>query len=58
MADIFKEIDEELRHDRMVRLWQRHGRLIIALAAAAVVAMAGFVASAASLISIGNWINP
>lgn len=42
MADIFKEIDEELRRDRLEQLWRRHGRLIIAMAAAAVVATAGY----------------
>jgi hypothetical protein len=40
VADIFKEIDEELRRDRMEQVWRKHGRLIIGLAAAAVVGAA------------------
>lgn len=42
MADIFKEIDEELRRERLEQIWHRHGRLIIAMAAAAVVATAAY----------------
>lgn len=30
MSDIFREIDEELRRDNLLKLWQRHGKLIIA----------------------------
>jgi hypothetical protein len=43
LADIFKEIDEELRRERLEQVWHRHGRLIIGLAAAAVVATAAYV---------------
>lgn len=43
MADIFREIDEDLRHDRMIRLWQRHGRHVIAGAVLIVAATAGYV---------------
>ena len=32
MSDIFREIDEELRRDNLVKLWSRYGRYIIALA--------------------------
>ena len=42
MADIFKEIDEELRRERLEQVWHRHGRLIIAMAAAAVIATAAY----------------
>ncbi len=28
MADLFREIDEDLRRDRMLRLWQKHGYLL------------------------------
>lgn len=42
VADIFKEIDEELRRDRFEQVWRQHGRLIIGLAAAAVVAAAAY----------------
>lgn len=30
MSDIFREIDEELRRDNLLKLWQRHGKYIIA----------------------------
>lgn len=43
MADIFREIDEELRRERLEKLWQRHGKLIIAMAAAVVVGTAAYV---------------
>ena len=42
MTDVFKEIDEELRRERLEQVWRKHGRLIIAMAAAAVVAAAGY----------------
>lgn len=38
MADIFREIEDELRRDNLLKLWQRYGRYIIA--AAVVVAAA------------------
>jgi hypothetical protein len=41
MSDIFREVDEALREDRVKTLWVRHGRLIIAAAA---VLLAGFAA--------------
>ena len=37
MSDIFREIDEELRRDNLLKLWSRYGRYIIA---AVVVALA------------------
>ena len=40
MADIFHEIDEDLRRERFSRLWKRYGGLIIA-AAVLIVAVAG-----------------
>lgn len=40
MSDIFREIDEELRRDNLLKLWQRYGKYIIALAGVAVVATA------------------
>ncbi|HUB95538.1 MAG TPA: tetratricopeptide repeat protein [Stellaceae bacterium] len=43
MSDIFREIDEELRRDNFLKLWQRHGKYLIALAAALVVATALYV---------------
>lgn len=29
MADIFREIDEDLRRDRLIRLWQRYGNWLL-----------------------------
>jgi hypothetical protein len=43
LADIFREIDEDLRRDRMIRLWQRHGRHIIIAAILIVAATAAYV---------------
>jgi hypothetical protein len=43
MTDIFREVDEALREDRVKAIWDRHGRLIIAGAVAIVLASAGFV---------------
>lgn len=42
MADIFHEIDEDLRRERFSRLWSRYGIYIIALAALIVVGVAGW----------------
>lgn len=42
MTDIFREIEEDLRRDRITRIWERHGSLIVALAAAIVLAVAGW----------------
>lgn len=36
MSDIFREIDEELRRDNVLKLWQRYGKYVIALAVVAV----------------------
>ena len=40
MSDIFREIDEELRRENLVKLWSRYGKYII-LVAVLVVAIAG-----------------
>ncbi len=42
MADIFTEVDEEVRREQFKKLWERHGTLIIALAVLAVAAVAGW----------------
>lgn len=42
MTDIFREIDEELRRDNLLKLWSRYGRYVIAAAAVAL-AIAGAV---------------
>jgi hypothetical protein len=43
MTDIFREVDEALREDRVKAIWNRYGTLIIAGAVAIVVATAAFV---------------
>jgi hypothetical protein len=40
--DIFREIDEDLRRDRVENLWRRHGRLVIGAAVLLVVGTGGF----------------
>ena len=42
MADIFREIDEELRQERAERLWRRYGKYAIGGAVAVVVAIAAY----------------
>ncbi len=42
MSDIFREIDEELRRDNFLKLWQRYGKYVIALAVV-LVAITGLV---------------
>ncbi len=44
MADIFREIEEDLRHDKLMTLWRRYGALLVAAAVAIVLATAGYVA--------------
>lgn len=43
MADIFREVDEDLRRDRHVELWKRYGNYIIAVALAIVLGTAASV---------------
>lgn len=43
MTDIFREIDEELRYDKLQRLWQRHRILLIALLAGVLLGTVGYV---------------
>ena len=40
MADIFKEVDEELRRENYAKLWKKYGRAVIAGAAAIVLGVA------------------
>ena len=40
MADIFKEVDEDLRRDNLEKLWKKYGLQIISLAAAIVLGVA------------------
>ena len=42
MADIFHEVDEEVRRERLQKLWERYGIHIIALAVLVVLAVAGW----------------
>lgn len=42
MSDIFREVEEDLRRDRLNRIWQRFGGYIIALAALIVLGTAGW----------------
>ena len=43
MSDIFREIDEELRRDNLLKLWSRYGRYIIMAATLVLLAAAGVV---------------
>ncbi|MFQ5774540.1 MAG: tetratricopeptide repeat protein [Kiloniellaceae bacterium] len=40
MADIFREVDEELRRENLEKLWKKHGRTAIGLAVAVVLGVA------------------
>lgn len=42
MSDIFREVDEDLRHEQYKRLWDRFGTYVILLAILIVVATAGW----------------
>jgi len=42
MADIFREIDEEVRRDKAAALWKKYGTLITILAVLAVLGVAGW----------------
>lgn len=44
MADIFQEVDEELRHERYAKLWKKYGGYVIAVGVAIVLAVAGTMA--------------
>jgi hypothetical protein len=43
LADIFQEVDEDLRHDRLFKLWRRYGSFVIAAAVAVVAATGAYV---------------
>lgn len=42
MTDIFREVDEEVRREQLLRLWQRHGYLIIVIAVLVVAGVGGW----------------
>jgi hypothetical protein len=44
VSDIFREIDEELRRDNLLKLWSQYGRYIIAVAVAALIVAGGIAA--------------
>src|SRR5216683_4407936 len=44
VSDIFREIDEELRRDNLLKLWSRYGRYVVALAVFVLVVAGGIVA--------------
>jgi hypothetical protein len=44
VSDIFREIDEELRRDNLLKLWSRYGRYIMALAVLVLLVAGGIVA--------------
>jgi hypothetical protein len=44
VSDIFREIDEELRRDNLLKLWSRYGRYVIALAVFVLAVAGGIVA--------------
>jgi hypothetical protein len=44
VSDIFREIDEELRRDNLLKLWQRYGRYVIVVVVLALAIAGGIVA--------------
>lgn len=42
MSDIIREVDEELRHERYMKLWQRYGIYVVAAAVLIVAAVGGW----------------
>lgn len=44
MTDIFREVDEDIRNARYLKLWKRYGRYVVGAAALVVLATAGTVA--------------
>lgn len=42
MADIFREVDEEVRREKLQQLWERHSNLIVSFALLVVLAVAGW----------------
>lgn len=44
MSDIFQEVDEDLRRERALKLWQKYGNYVVGAAVLIVAGTAGFVA--------------
>jgi hypothetical protein len=42
VSDIFQEVDEEVRREKLAQIWERHGNLIVAAALLVVLAVAGW----------------
>ena len=42
MADIFQEVDEEVRRERLKQIWERHGGLIVGVALIFLIGVAGW----------------
>ena len=42
MSDIFQEVDEEVRREKLKRLWERHSNLIVSVALLIVLGVAGW----------------
>ena len=42
MSDIFREVDEDIRHERFKRLWDRFGPWVIGVAVLIVLITAGY----------------
>ena len=42
MADIFREVDEEVRAERAKELWRKYGAFVVGAAVLAVLAVGGF----------------
>ncbi len=42
MSDIFREVDEEVRREKLKQLWERHSNLIVALALLIVLGVGGW----------------
>ena len=42
MSDIFREVDEDVRRERLQKLWERHSNLIVAAALLVVLAVGGW----------------
>jgi len=42
VADIFREVEEDVRRERYAQLWKKYGDYAVALAAAVVIGVSGF----------------
>ena len=42
MADLFQEIDDELRQDKASRLWRVYGKYVVAAAIVVIISVGGY----------------